>query len=58
VLEAGAQRLLHEETLERADLDALRTQWFAGATEPGQAAAAAQPPEPTAPASGYVRAAG
>jgi cell division protease FtsH len=58
VLEAGAQRLLHEETLERGDLDSLRAQWFAGATEPGQAAAPAQPPEPTAPASGYVRAAG
>ena len=58
VLEAGAQRLLHEETLERDELDLLRAQWFAGATGPGQAAAPARPSDPTAPASGDVRAAG
>jgi cell division protease FtsH len=58
VLEAGARRLLHDETLESGALEELRAQWLAGTPKTGAASGAAgRSPEPAASASTYVRSA-
>jgi cell division protease FtsH len=57
VLEAGAQKLLREETLETGALAELRAQWLAAAPPQGPTPAPAQAGEPAAPAEKYVRSA-
>jgi cell division protease FtsH len=52
VLEAGARKLLAEETLERDELDALRAEWLAAGAPSGGGPVSA---EPAAPGSAGVR---